>query len=275
MDPTQRRTGTYTTGAPRGADPGAPLVAGVDGCRAGWFAVTVHGTVVTADVLDDDGLAALVDRATRVWIDMPIGLPDAASARACDAAVRRILGRGAAARVFNPPTRAALEAADYAEACDRNAAACGARLSKQTWFLVPKIRAVDAMVRVGDRRRRVAEAHPEWQFAALAGAALPRKKSAEGLAVRRAVLEAAWPGASAVADGSIAATRRADVARDDVYDALALAWGAAQDPARHVHAPAHIPADAVGLPCAIWTARPDATTRERVAAVVRTPLGAS
>lgn len=247
----QRRTLASMTGPPDGR-----RVAGVDGCRAGWLAVVRGDGATTIELLDDAGLADLVDAVETVWIDMPIGLVDATSARPCDVAVRRALGRAGASRVFNPPTRAALEATDYTDACTRNADACGAKLSKQTWHLVSKIRALDIIVRQGDRRDRVREAHPEWQFAALAGHTLPRKKTPDGIAARRVLLEAVWPGCLTAADACIASTRRSDVARDDVYDALVLAWGASGPPGGVVGASGARQVDATGLRCEIWRRAP-------------------
>jgi predicted RNase H-like nuclease len=232
------------------------LSVGVDGCRAGWLVASLEDDELKLTIADDEALASWIDAAQRTHIDMPIGLPSDTASRDCDSFVRRALGPGATSRVFNPPVRSVLDASDYVDACTRNHIATGRRISKQTWFLVPRIRALDSIVRVGQRRHHTREAHPEWQFAVLAGHTLARKKSADGAQARRAVLDQYMPGRLDVADRFLASTRRADVQPDDVYDAMILAWGAAQPDAALIRAPEDDVHDAMGLPCAIWAAQP-------------------
>src|SRR5262249_19675904 len=96
-------------------------LAGVDGCRAGWIAAFVRpaGSEVGirivprfADVLAAPELPALVT------VDMPIGLPEhvGRGGRAAENAVRPLLGARQSS-VFSVPTRAALAAEHYREAC--------------------------------------------------------------------------------------------------------------------------------------------------------------
>ncbi len=100
-----------------------PWIAGVDGCRAGWFVVLVECGGRTGreghrifssfrDVLD------LKPKPTIIAVDIPIGLLEEPSAggRECDKEARRILGTPRRSSVFTPPTRPALASATYEEA---------------------------------------------------------------------------------------------------------------------------------------------------------------
>ena len=104
---------------------GQGSAAGIDGCRAGWFFVALdergglrHGLAARFD----EAIEAL--RRTRlVLVDIPIGLPGAGRpARDCDVAARRAISpRGST--IFPAPSRAALDAPDYAGACAANGSA--------------------------------------------------------------------------------------------------------------------------------------------------------
>ncbi len=162
-------------------------VAGVDGCRGGWVVVTAHHVgpdapvALAAEVLP--GLEPVVERARRadlaaVAVDMPMGLM-ADRPRQSDREARAVLGPRRAS-VFPTPVRAVLEAATYPEACERSRAACGKALSKQSWFLVDRIRHLDQLVTRADQET-VVEAHPECAFLRLAGGQpLPSKHTPEG-----------------------------------------------------------------------------------------------
>ena len=202
---------------------------GVDGCRAGWFGVRLEGEGgATWAVFDDLPTlhAAWYRPGALILVDIPIGLPDTESHRACDRAARRLLGRRASS-VFNPPTRAALHAASWEEAARRNEAACGKRLSRQSWALVPKIREVDDFMRRGapGRQGEVRESHPETLFVVLNGGNTLEhgKKDLPGRTERLAVLERHRPGVHHVYHTVLGHVPRRQVAPDDVLDALAAA----------------------------------------------------
>lgn len=192
------------------------LVAGVDGCRAGWLvAVAVaepfelQSLVVTADVR-----SVVVDtRFAFVAIDMPIGLPERAS-RPCDVAARTLLGPRRSS-VFPAPVRVVLAATDYPDALVRSRAACGKGLSLQTWNLVPRIRELDRAM-TSELQQHVRETHPELCFTRLAGGPLAHpKRQGAGRAERIALVGPPPP------------TPRG-AAGDDVLDAIALAHAAAR-----------------------------------------------
>ncbi len=154
-----------------------------------------------------------------VAIDMPIGLLDT-HPRPADVAARVGLGPRKSS-VFPTPLRVTLEAETYAEACELSRAACGKALSKQAWFLLPKIRELDDLLTPPDQDR-IVESHPERTFARLRGAPLANNKSTpEGHALRRSILadvfgaaETAHVGESRVAPAT------------DLLDALALVTAA-------------------------------------------------
>ena len=184
-------------------------------------------------------------------IDIPIGLPDDASFRACDAAARRLLGRRASS-VFNPPTRSALAGGSYTEACDLNEMACGKRLSKQAWGTMPKIAEVDRYLRAGlHRPDRIRESHPETLFHILGGGRNPRhrKKEAEGRRERLAVLDSHLPRAEQIARELGARIPRRQAGPDDILDALVSALVATRFGASLGTLPEVPGRDSVGLVC--------------------------
>jgi predicted RNase H-like nuclease len=237
-------------------------LAGVDGCRAGWVAALVQpaGPKVRARVVARFAeIVAAPEQPAIIAVDVPIGLPECSGCggRAAENAVRPLLGARQSS-VFSVPSRSAIYADDYREAC-RIAAATSVpprRVSKQLFMIAPKIREVDELLRAQpELGRRVYECHPEVAFWRLNGErALSEPKRvksrphASGLALRRALLiRAGLPAAAAEA----APPPGAGV--DDLIDALACAMVA-----RRIHAglarPFPDPAerDAHGLPMAIW-----------------------
>lgn len=205
-------------------------VAGVDGCRAGWVVAVSDGCATELHVvLSIVDLVAACRRGelAAVAIDIPIGLPDDAP-RACDVEARKLLGPRRSS-VFPAPPRCTLAASDYIDACERAFAACGRRISKQAFHLVPRIADVDAAI-TPDDQHVIVEAHPELAFARLHGRPMTHpKRTAEGYAERAAVL---------ARNGLVAPTRPpSGAARDDVLDALVLttvAQRVAEGRAEHV-----------------------------------------
>jgi len=226
-----------STGA--GSDRRAPAVAGVDGCRSGWVVAWADPGLPSQDVASDRGgvgaplrlqveVVASFDpiaervrqgRVALVAVDMPMGLAER-DRRRCDLEARRLLGPRRSS-VFPTPVRAVLDCENYQEALSVSRTVCGRGLSKQAWFLVPKIRELDRVVR-DLPPDVVAEVHPELAFAALAGAPMAEpKRTAAGRDARLAAL------APVVTDlEALAARRLAGSAPDDVLDACALAWSA-------------------------------------------------
>ena len=247
-----------------GAVPGkkSPLVwvAGVDGCRGGWFVILAAVTASSAQPLRIVAcrcarfrdVLSLPERPVALAVDMPIGLLDrpVPGGRACDREARKLLGRARASSVFTPPTRPGLSALAYADVPRVN----GTGMSKESFNILPKIREVDEAVGAPDQKR-VFEAHPELAFARLAGAPLRHnKKTTEG---RRERVRLLWRIFASAFQDPVRLRREhgaANVAFDDVVDAYVLAHVAdrirrgsgarlpASDP----------PLDARGLRMEIW-----------------------
>jgi len=237
-------------------------LARVDGCVGGWIAAFVRpdgseGAVAVFNRFADVPVAA--QRPAIVAVDVPIGLPKRAGVggRAAETAVRPLLGARQSS-VFSVPSRAAVEAADYAAAC-RMALLTSEpprKMSKQLFNITPKIRQIDAMLRA-DRTlaARIFEVHPELAFWRLNGElplSEPKKVKSRpyppGLALRRRILRDAGLPAKLVE-----ALPPQGAGADDLLDALACAAVA-----RRIHAgtarpfPDPVPRDAYGLPMAIW-----------------------
>jgi predicted RNase H-like nuclease len=243
-------------------DKAALWLAGVDGCRNGWVValarpgssdVRVRVVPRFADVLTAAEAPAVIA------VDIPIGLPERVGygGRAAENAVRPLPGARQSS-VFSVPSRAALAAADYREACGIALATSEPprKVSKQLFMIAPKIREVDACLRAdASVAARVREVHPELAFWRLNGdRALDAPKKVKGrcyepgLALRRQLLIGAGLSRAVVngppPDGA---------GPDDLLDALACAAIA-----RRIHAGLARPfpdppeRDAFGLPMAIW-----------------------
>lgn len=199
------------------------------------------------------------ERPDVIAVDMPIGLPEQSGrgGRAAENAIRPLLGARQSS-VFSVPSRSAIYAADYREACALALATSNPprKVSRQLFGLAPKIREIDGLLRADPAlAQRVFEVHPELAFWRLNGERPldqpKRVKSAPfgaGLTLRRRLLIAA--GLPAVA---VDAPAPKGAGADDVLDALActviarrLARGEA------VPFPNPPPCDNSGLPMAIW-----------------------
>lgn len=226
-------------------------VAGVDGCRGGWFRVarnTSSGELDFAIVEQATDLIALEPAPSIIAIDIPIGLPDA-GARECDVAARRILGERRNS-VFPSPVRAALSARSREEASAITQAIDGRRVSAQAWAIFSKIREVDTFLQESDTaRRRIFEIHPEVCFRAWSGGEpmSENKKSRVGRQERR-VLADQWLGIDTlrIARGDYLKKHLAD---DDILDAVAAAWTATREIEGQAERLPEAPiADSTGLP---------------------------
>lgn len=181
------------------------ILAGVDGCPAGWIAVVAGASFVDPHIVVLPQVDALFEGSgvpDIIAIDMPIGLPARVGpgGRGPEAALRPHLGARQSS-VFSVPARTAVYAGDYAGACAAALAASDPprKVSKQCFHLFPRIREVDALLR--DRpelRQRVFESHPEGAFMRMNGGhplAEPKKVKSRphgpGLDERRALLLAA------------------------------------------------------------------------------------
>lgn len=193
---------------------------GVDGARRGWVGVRWDGADLSCAFAPT--LAALVEEAgpvAVVGVDMPIEL-EASATRACEDQVRPLLGARRSS-LFQSPSLGALDFADddYPGANAWSKATTGRGISKQAWFLVPKIREARALAQTSSVPVR--ECMPELSFRAMHGGPLDHAKITwTGQALRLRLLRA--QGIELPDDPGPAG----HVAPDDLIDAAAVAWSA-------------------------------------------------
>jgi len=209
-------------------------VAGVDGCKGGWFAVFYESKSRKFIPERFERLAKILTfkpEAKVVAVDVPIGLLDEAEpgGRDCDRLARELLGQPRARSVFSPPVRSALQYEDdYKKALreNRESSRFYIGISKQAHALFPKIREASKLPR-GLLNKRVYEVHPEVSFFQM-NHCRPMKFSKKakhhaGLDERRAVL------AGTVLGGIVSKVledRPNGVSQDDAIDAIAACWTA-------------------------------------------------
>jgi predicted RNase H-like nuclease len=225
-----------------------PLVAGVDGCKAGWiaFKVELPSRKTSVELVD---LPSLLRQRPPdlccIGIDIPIGLLD--GSRSCDKSARKLLGQPRGSSVFAAPCRAAVQARTYEEACAVNHTAMGTKLSQQAWGIVPKIKEVDDTV-TPECQSWAVEVHPEVSFWALAGYPMQHgKKTASGKNERLDLLRKVFPEIE-----THLSNKPSGVSKDDLLDAAVAAWTALRiqkGEGKRVCGPER---DSRRLECAIW-----------------------
>ncbi len=228
-------------------------MAGVDGCRGGWLAL--RGKFVRKKFVQEKPL--LLSRFEEIFglpkapkiiaVDIPIGLLDEPrpGGRECDRLARCLLGWPRASSIFTPPLRPALKTNDYQEAKSLSGG-----LSKQAFYILPKIREVDeTLEKISEGV--VFETHPELVFMRLAGEALKTsKKSPLGRQERKNLL--LRTGLFSSLEDNLSSLPKG-VGLDDLLDAYACLLTALkiyQGKARCL--PTQPPRDSRGRPMAIW-----------------------
>lgn len=240
------------------------FVAGADGCPPGWVVVLkdIAGRRPPEVMVCADMAELLLKPALPgiIAIDMPIGLPDAVGpgGRGPESELRARLGDRQSS-VFAIPSRSAVYAQDYGEACQRSLETSDPprKISKQAFFLFPKIRQIDELIRKDPGLALIVrETHPEGAFMIMNdGQPLeePKKlKSAihgPGIDMRKRLLRDVADFEEAFLDQK----PPRGVGVDDFLDACACAW-VAQRIARKVAVsfPERPERDAHGIPMAIW-----------------------
>lgn len=191
------------------------LVAGVDGYRKGWVAVSVDPSGDVEVSVHPSIVEVLALRVEVIAVDIPID-PTGLGARPADSAARAFVG-GRSSSVFSTPPRGALEARTFADANEIARTITGKGISQQAFALGKKILEVHSLAEIDER---VIEMHPEVSFCALSGATLEYSKHvAEGLAYRRDLLLEAGIAVPAAFPG---------VPEADLLDAAVGAWTAAR-----------------------------------------------
>ncbi|WP_240414259.1 DUF429 domain-containing protein [Paenibacillus periandrae] len=229
---------------------------GIDGCKAGWMAVTLstEGIWTTKVHEELDELWREYGDAKLLLIDMPIGLPSCENGvRTCDQEARQLLRPRRASSIFSAPIRELLDAASYSDANTLSKQLTSRGLSKQAWYIIPKIRELDQLLQNNPiAPKKLRESHPELCFTMLSGAPMLHNKQTEpGYCERILLLEILYPQARMIIEQTMAAYPRKAVARDDIVDALVLAVSALLSSDNILAVPLSMERDATGLPMQI------------------------
>ena len=259
--------------AARTDEAGPPLAWGVNGCKGGWFYVAIdeagefcYGVVPYLSKIVD-----VADHRDRVFVDIPIGLPDERrpGPRECDQQARWRLnlnsegqalpsGRWRGTRVFPIPARPALQAADYDHACLINQRIAGNGIAKLTWAMAPKIREADELMQSNEKARNVVgEIHPEicfWGLNGLVPMARGKKEKKQIYKERLTMLRGCWPRAEYAAQAIRARFSKDVLVGDDILDVVVAALTARAKKLSRL--PRDPERDSTGLPMQmVWTVR--------------------
>ncbi len=208
-------------------------VAGVDGCRGGWFVVIANAdTEKISDFLFVKEISDIFLQSYKldvIAVDIPIGLLTAAKpgGRNCDILARKLLGHPRSSSVFSPPVRDALKYADsYINASNANRQSSSKKIgiSKQCFGILPKIIEVDRLMSP-NLQEIIKEVHPELSFWKMGGETplLYSKRVGKGRQERINLL-------SRVGHNNIHSVfnnySRSEVDVNDIIDAAAACWTA-------------------------------------------------
>ncbi len=229
---------------------------GLDGCRAGWIAISLDDEHAGYWLLESDAeLNDYFEEYDRIFIDVPIGLEDENYVRECDEQLRERLGPSYKASVFNPPLRPALHAPTYAEASMTSYEITGKKISIQAWNITPNIRVVDQLLTSNEAfKEKVYESHPELLFQILNGgnSILQKKATKKGLRHRLDLIKKHSKYADDFFRDIKEEYRRNQVDEDDIVDAMVLALFAMRSLEDEIKTlPEDPPEDSQGLPMAI------------------------
>ncbi len=229
---------------------------GLDGCRAGWMAISLDNDDAGYWLLESDKeFKKTIENYDRIFIDVPIGLEDTAYVRECDRLLRKRLGPGYRASVFNPSIRPALHAPTYGEASMVSYEATGKKISIQAWNITPNIKLVDRLLQENKAyREKVFESHPELLFQILNGGSsiLQKKATKKGIRHRLSLLKKVSEYADDFFRDIKEEYRRNQVDEDDILDAMVLAEFALRSTGDDIQSlPEDPPEDSTGLQMAI------------------------
>lgn len=231
---------------------------GIDGCRSGWAIVEISHDLESCtwnfflfstikDVHEryfkacpiakpDSNLTAFLHHehiVKQILIDIPIGLKESGpEERQCDIEARKYLGPKRGSSVFRVPVRKTVYCnEDYRQASLINYKLTGKKISKQTFHICKKIRAVDEFIdSIKSDSASTAimhESHPEVVFKSLAGTPLSySKKTRAGFNERLDIIKTFNSSIESFLDGIYKNFKKYEVQPDDILDASALAIAA-------------------------------------------------
>ena len=228
---------------------------GVDGCKAGWIGVGLSddGRSEVAVCEEFSDIVARFGDACVILVDIPIGLPEDTTPRACDIEARKKLGRKRLAAVFPAPPRPFVDKVALTPDWDWTAAHGkpfqeafaeankwhrekfrNKGLAAQSFGIAPKIAEMDEFMRTRDTTSpEIREVHPEICFWALKGgkpgsSMSHNKKTLWGFKERIKVLRRCAQEINGIDVDAIFKKARdkymkKEVADDDILDAIAVA----------------------------------------------------
>lgn len=204
------------------------IVAGVDGCKDGWFCITKDlntGDIKSAVYKDAKSLLEQKPTPLIIAIDIPIGLTEAGP-RICDIEARKLIGPRRSS-VFPAPIRPILQANTRQEADLIGRKVDGRGVSAQAFAIYNKIRNIDnILVERPGLQERIKEVHPEvcfWAWNLKECMPYP-KKTQKGQSQRRVLINKVFGGE--IVEEIRAEYLKKTVATDDIHDAFAALWTA-------------------------------------------------
>lgn len=239
---------------------------GVDGCDAGWLTVVFSGSDWSIQLLPSAFSVWYTYRdASRILIDIPIGLTDSGTPRLCDREARKRLSPHRHNSVFSVPCRSAVYEDTYKAAQQVNKRIQGKGLNSYSWGIASRIREVDELLEFNPAaQHRMRETHPEICYWALNGfEAMEHGKQTEaGYQERRDLLTRVDPRCEEIIESAREIYQSEGVDPDDILDALAITIIASGREDTLKTLPADPDTDTRGLPMEIvYSEAPEITQR--------------
>lgn len=233
---------------------------GIDSCPIGWLAISFGSDQTPFRVLKgQEDLRDAFEQFDRIFIDIPVGIPEENYTRVCDDNLREELGSDYHSSVFNPPIRSALYAPTYAEACIQSYSRTNKKVSLQAWNISSKIKQVDQLLQDKEAfRRKVFESHPELLFKILNGwePIKQKKQTDKGLKHRLNLMKKVQEKAESIYREIKDNFRRKEIREDDIVDAMVLAhFAQLANKGEIKQLPENPPKDTYGLSMAIHYVR--------------------
>ena len=197
---------------------------GIDGCKSGWLVAQQQGNkninfwlIESLDFIND-----ITKKSAVIGIDIPLELHKKGT-RMAEKEARAFLG-SRASTIFSPPAINTLNAKNYLDACRINYNEEGKKISKQTWYILSKIKEARRIYLDKFSNKKLFEIHPELSFMAMNNmqVIIDSKKTFEGKKKRLKLINSFYPhfNFSHVREKF----SRKDVADDDILDAIAVSW---------------------------------------------------
>ena len=194
----------------------AEKFAGVDGAKGAWVvAFFAEATLTWIECASVTEVLEVTRDCARVGVDMPLSLPEHGY-RVSELEAKGFLST-ARSSIFHTPVVDVLAAESYPEACAVSRQLTGKAISKQTWHILPSVKAWRDADFDPDR---YVEVHPECSFRAMSPTTtFASKKTGRGVGQRLSALMR-WSDRVDLAD------LPPGPAVDDFVDAAAAAWSA-------------------------------------------------